>query len=81
VYIAILSRDGIRPQPNKVQTILTLTPPQNVKQLCRFLGRVQYNRDIWTRCSEMLAPLTNIAGKCGHTKVTMDNTTKKKPYH
>ena len=37
----ILSRDGIKPQPKKVQTILTLTPPQNVKQLSRFLGMVQ----------------------------------------
>ena len=47
----ILSKDGIKPQPQKVQAILTLTPPQNVKQLCRFLGMVQYYRDIWARCS------------------------------
>ncbi len=38
----ILSLDVIKPQPKKVQAILTLTLPQNVKQLCRFLGMVQY---------------------------------------
>ena len=50
----ILSRDGIKPQPKKVQAILALTPPQNVKQLRRFLGMVQYYRDIWARRSEIL---------------------------
>eukprot|EP00804_Cyclotella_cryptica_P010725 CCRYP_005516-RB/>CCRYP_005516-RB protein AED:0.40 eAED:0.40 QI:0/0/0/1/0/0/2/0/273 len=66
----VLSRDGIKPQPKKVQAILALTPPQNVKQLRRFLGMVQYYRDIWARPSEILAPLTNLGGE-----------TKKKPSH
>ena len=77
----VLSRDGIKPQPKKVQAILALTPPQNVKQLRRFLGMVQYYRDIWARRSEILGPLTNLVGKCGHTKVTRANKTKKKPWH
>ena len=49
----ILSRDGIKPQPKKVQAILALTPPQNVKQLRRFLAMVHYYRDIWARRSEI----------------------------
>jgi len=66
----ILSRDGIKPQPKKVQAILALTSPQNVEELCRFLGMVQYYQDIWARCSEILAPLTNLVGECGHITVT-----------
>ena len=31
-----------KPQPNKVQAILTLTSPKGVKDLQRFLGMVQY---------------------------------------
>ena len=46
-----------------------------------FLGMVQYYRDIWARCSGMLAPLSNLVGECGHTKVTKANKTKKKPWH
>ena len=46
-----------------------------------FLGMVQYYRDIWARHSEILAPLTNLVGKCGHTKVTKANKIKKKPWH
>jgi hypothetical protein len=64
----VLSRDGIKPQQKKVQAILALTLPQNVKRLCRFLGIVQYYRDIWARRSEMLAPLTDLVAECGHTR-------------
>ena len=37
----VLTRDGIKPHPKKVQAILMLPLPQNVKQLCRFQGMVQ----------------------------------------
>ncbi len=56
----ILTRDGIKPQPNKVQWMLALAPSRNVKELCRFWGMVQYYRDHWARCSDMLAPLTSL---------------------
>ncbi len=55
----ILTRGGIEPQPKKVQAILALNPPNNIKELQWFLGMVQYYRDMWQKCSEMLAPLTN----------------------
>ncbi len=56
----VLTREGIKPQPKKVETILILTLPQNVKQIHRFLGTVQYYRDIWARRSKMLSPHTNL---------------------
>jgi hypothetical protein len=43
----ILTRDGIRPQPKKVQVILALNPPNNVKEFRHFLGMVQYYQDMW----------------------------------
>jgi hypothetical protein len=54
----ILTREGIKPQPKKVQAILALNPPHNVKELRHFLGMVQYYRDMWAKRSEMLAPLS-----------------------
>jgi hypothetical protein len=77
----ILTRDGIKPQPNKVQAILALNPPTNVKELRRFLGMVQYYRDLWAKRSEMLAPLTDLVGERGQTNVTRANGTKKVPWH
>jgi hypothetical protein len=75
----ILTREGIKPQPKKVQAILVQSPPNNVKELRHFLGMVQYDRDMWARRSEMLAPLTDIVGECRETKTTRMNKTKKKP--
>ncbi len=73
----ILTREGIKLQPMKVQAILTLNPPNNVKELRHFLGTVQYYQDMWARRSEMLAPLTDLVGECRETKITRMNKTKK----
>jgi hypothetical protein len=43
----ILTREGIKPQPKKVQAILALNPPNNAKELRHFLGMVQYYRVMW----------------------------------
>jgi hypothetical protein len=75
----ILTREGIKPQPKKVQAILVLNPPNNVKELRHFLGMVQYYRDMWARCSKMLASLIDLVGECGETKTTRINKTKKMP--
>ncbi len=77
----ILTRDGIKPQSNKVQAILTTQPPTNVKELRHFLGMVQYYRDLWARQSKILAPLTSLVGECGQIKVTRAKGTKKAPWH
>jgi hypothetical protein len=77
----ILTRDGIKPHSNKVQTILGIQPLQNVKELRHFLGMVQYYCDLWARWSKMLAPLTSLVGECGQTKVTRVKETKKVPWH
>jgi hypothetical protein len=37
----VLTREGIKPQSNKVQAILTIKPPSGVKQLRHFLGIIR----------------------------------------
>jgi hypothetical protein len=64
-----------------VQAILTIKPPTGVKHLRHFLGMVQYYCDLWARRSDMLAPLTSLAGECGQTKTTKTKRTKKVPWH
>jgi hypothetical protein len=76
----ILTRGGIKPEPEKVQAIFALNAPNNVKELRHFIGMVQYYRDMWARRSEMLAPLTDLVGECRETKTTRMNKTKKKPW-
>ncbi len=75
----ILTRGGVKPHPKKVQAILALDPPNNVKELRQFLSMIQYYGDMWAKHSEVLAPLTDLVGECGETKATKNNLTKKKP--
>ncbi len=76
----ILTREGIKPQTKKVQAILMLNPPSNVKELRHLLGMVQYYRDMWVKHSEMLAPLSDLVGECGETKTSKKNKVKKSPW-
>eukprot|EP00957_Ditylum_brightwellii_P069438 5272061-Ditylum_brightwellii.AAC.1 len=55
-----ITPSGIPPLPKKVQAILDLEPPANLKELRRVLGIVQYYQDIWQQRSHILAPLTNL---------------------
>jgi hypothetical protein len=75
----VLTRDGIKPQSNKVQAILAIEPPTGVKQLRHFLGMVQYYRDLWARRSNMRAPLISLVGECGQTKTTKKKGPKSYP--
>jgi hypothetical protein len=76
----VLTRDGIKPQSNKVQAILVIKPPTGVRQLRHFLGMIQYYHDLWARRSNMLAPLTSLVGEWGQTKSTKAKGTKMVPW-
>ena len=58
-----LTRDGIMPQPKKVEAVKRLAVPKTKRQLRHFLGIVNYYRDMWKRRSHILAPLTELASK------------------
>ena len=53
-----LTRDGIQPQPKKVEAILRVKPPKTKRQLRHFLGMINFYQDMWRRRSHLLAPLT-----------------------
>ena len=58
-----LTKDGVRPQPKKVEAITRMTAPRNKKELRRFIGMVNYYRFMWKQRSHLMAPLAELTGK------------------
>src|SRR5687767_2274320 len=53
-----ITRNGIKPVTKKVEAILKLAPPTKRKELRKFIGMINYYRDIWPQRAHLLAPLT-----------------------
>ena len=66
---------GIGPQPKKVEAIDRVLPPKSSKQLRRFLGMINFYRDLFKRRSHILAPLNSLAAATAKQK----KGCKKKP--
>ena len=65
-----ITRNGIQPQPKKVEAIMRLTPPSTKRLLRRFLGMINFYRDMWRRRSHTLAPLTALCSATAKYKWT-----------
>ena len=59
----LLTSDGIRPQPKKIEAMTQIKLPTNSKQLKQFLGMVNFYQDVWPRCSHILASLAKLSSK------------------
>lgn len=65
----IISQEGIKPQPKKVQAILDIERPTTTTELRRLVGMVNYYRDLWKGRSHILGPLTELASGKKNKKI------------
>ena len=53
----------LRPWHKKIDAILCMDRPRNLKQMQSFLGAVNYYRDMWPKPAHILSPLSDESGK------------------
>ena len=61
----LLTTDGLKPQPKKVEAMNRIKPHTNLIQLKRFLGIINFYQDMWPKKSHILAPLCKLLSTTG----------------
>lgn len=59
----IISKDGIRIDPERIQAILQIPHPRNIKELQAFIGKINFLRRFISSLAELLRVLTNMLKK------------------
>jgi hypothetical protein len=68
----VLTQQGVKPQVKKVEAIVKIATPKTVKQVCSFIGMINYYKDHIPHHSNLLTPLTALTKK-GAQFSWMDN--------
>ena len=58
-----ITRKGVMPVPKKIEAIKNIATPKSIRDVRKFVGMVNYYRDMWIRRSDTLAPLTKLCSK------------------
>ena len=63
-YLGVtITRDGIKPQKEKIQAILKIKEPENQKQVRHFVGLVNFYKRFYKERSKTLGPIYELTGK------------------
>jgi hypothetical protein len=57
-----LTPRGLKPWKKKINAILHMDHPRNARQLCMFIGCINYYRDMWPSRAHILKPLIDQSG-------------------
>ena len=57
----MITPTGIKPNPKKIKAIQEMDRPTTTTEVRRFIGMVQYYKDLWPRRSHLLTPFTDIS--------------------
>ena len=68
----IISKDGIRIDPTRIEAILQIPHPRNVKELQAFLGKINFLRRFISNLAELIRLLNNMLKKDSKVKWTVE---------
>ena len=73
----IVTPEGIKPNPKKIQAIQAMKRPTTVTEVRRLIGLVQYYRDLWPRRSHILETFTSISSGKKGTRIKWNDELEK----
>jgi hypothetical protein len=59
----IISKEGIRIDPSRIEAILKIEHPRNLKELQSFIGKINFLRRFIPNLAELLRNITNMLKK------------------
>ena len=68
----IISKDGIKIDPDRIQAILQIPHPRNIKELQAFLGKINFLRRFISNLAELIRLLNNMLKKDSSIKWTVE---------
>ena len=68
----IISKDGIKIDPDRIEAILQILHPRNVKELQAFLGKINFLRRFIPNLAELIRLLNNMLKKDSKVKWTIE---------
>ena len=72
----VTTREGIKPDPKKVQGIIDIDRPATTTEARALIGMFQYYKDMWPSRSHILAPRTEAARNPKEKKIMCNNALK-----
>jgi len=68
----IISKDGIKIDPDRIRAILQVTHPRNIKELQAFLGKINFLRRFIPNLAELIRLINNMLKKDSKVKWTLE---------
>ena len=68
----IISEEGINIDPKRIDGILQINHPRNIKELQYFIGKIDFLRRFIPNLAELLRNITNMLKKEGGVKWTLE---------
>ena len=56
----MIGKDGVKPNPERVEAIASLPPPKNITELRRYIGMINYLGRFIPSLSSIIKPMTDL---------------------
>jgi len=69
----LVTKEGLKPDPDKIKAVQEMPRPENIKAVRRFCGFVNYLAEFMLKLSEVMEPIRNLTCKENEWKWTHEH--------